>query len=180
MNKQLIGTLVAGLILFIWQFISWNVMNLHQAEMQYTPKQDQIMEALTQLDLEEGHYFVPTVPPGASMEDQEKLMESMVGKPWATVSYHQAFEVNMGMNMTRGFLLDLVSAFLLIWVLMKFRENNFMTSLLASLAVGSIGYLTIPYLHQVWMETDSTGYLIDTIVQWGLVGAWLGWWLNRK
>lgn len=180
MNKQLIGTLVAGLILFIWQFISWNVMNLHQAEMQYTPKQDQIMEALTQLDLEEGHYFVPTVPPGSSMEDQEKLMESMVGKPWATVSYHQAFEVNMGMNMTRGFLLDLVSAFLLIWVLMKFRENNFMTSLLASLAVGSIGYLTIPYLHQVWMETDSTGYLIDTVVQWGLVGAWLGWWLNRK
>ncbi|MFK7775379.1 MAG: hypothetical protein AB8F94_24780 [Saprospiraceae bacterium] len=55
-----------------------------------------------------------------------------------------------------------------------------MTSLLASLAVGAIGYLTIPYLHQVWMETDSTGYLIDTVVAWGLVGAWLGWWLNRK
>lgn len=180
MNKQLVGTLVAGLILFIWQFISWNVLQLHQSEMQYTPKQDQIMEALTQLDLEEGHYMIPTVADGASMEDQEKLMENMIGKPWATVSYHKAFEVNMGMNMTRGFLLDLVSAFLLVWILMKFRENNFMTSLLASLAVGAIGYLTIPYLHQVWMETDSTGYLIDTIVAWGLVGAWLGWWLNRN
>jgi hypothetical protein len=32
----------------------------------------------------------------------------------------------------------------------------------------------------VWMETDSTGYLVDTIAQWGLVGVWLGWWLNRK
>lgn len=180
MNKQLVGTLVTGIILFMWQFISWNVLNLHQAEMQYTPKQDQIMEALSQLELENGHYMIPNFPKDTPMEEQEKLMESMNGQPWATVSYHKAFEVNMGMNMTRGFLLDLLSAFLLVWVLMKFRENDFMTSLLASLAVGTIGYLTIPYLHQVWMETNSTGYLIDTVVAWGLVGAWLGWWLNRK
>ena len=180
MNKQLVGTLVAGLILFIWQFISWNLLNLHQAEMQYTPKQDQIMEALNQLDLEEGHYMIPNFPNDASAEEQEESMKSMIGQPWATVSYHKAFEMNMGTSMARGFLLDLFSAFLLIWVLMKFRENNFMTSLLASLAIGAIGYLTIPYLHQVWMETDSTGYLIDAIVAWGLVGAWLGWWLNRK
>ena len=180
MNKQLVGTLVAGLILFFWQFFSWSMLKVHQSEMQYTPKQDQIMTALNQLDLEEGHYFVPTVPADASMDDEQKLRDNLVGKPWATVSYHKAFEVSMGSNMIRGFLLDLVSAFLLIWVLMKFRENNFMTTLLASLAIGTIGYLTIPYLHQVWMETDSTGYLIDTVVQWGLVGAWLGWWLNRK
>ncbi len=180
MNKQLVGTLVAGLILFIWQFISWNVLKLHQSEMQYTPKQDQIMQTLSQLDLEDGHYMIPMVPDGASMDDEVKLRESMTGQPWATVSYHNAFEVNMGMNMMRGFLLDLLSAFLLVWILMKFRENDFMTSLLASLGVGVIGYLTISYLHQVWMETDSTGYLIDAIVAWGLVGSWLGWWLNRK
>ncbi|MFK7775378.1 MAG: hypothetical protein AB8F94_24775 [Saprospiraceae bacterium] len=91
MNKQLVGTLVAGVILFIWQFVSWNVLNLHQAEMAYTPKQDQIMEALSQLDLEEGHYMIPTVASDASMDEKEKLMESMIGKPWATVSYHKAF-----------------------------------------------------------------------------------------
>ena len=48
MNKQLVGTLVAGLILFLWQFVSWNVLQFHRAEMEYTPKQDQIMEALVQ------------------------------------------------------------------------------------------------------------------------------------
>lgn len=97
--------------------------------MQYTPKQDQIMEALSQLDLEDGHYMIPSVPDGASMEEEEKLMESMMGKSWVTVSYYKALEVSMGVNMARGFLLDLFSAFLLVWVLMKFRENNFMTNL---------------------------------------------------
>jgi len=180
MNKQLVGTLVAGLILFLWQFVSWNVLQFHRAEMEYTPKQDQIMEALVQLDLEDGHYMVPAVPDGATMEEEEELIESMIGKPWATLSYYKSFEMTMGMSMIRGFLLDLFSAFLLVWVLMKFRENDFMTSVFTSLAIGTIGYLTIPYLHQVWMETDSTGYLVDTIAQWGLVGVWLGWWLNRK
>lgn len=180
MKKKLVGTLVAGIILFFWQFLSWSMLQLHQAEMQYTPKQDQIMEALNQLDLEEGHYMIPNVSSDATMEEEGEFQENQIGKPWATLSYHKAFQMNMGTNMLRGFLLNLFSAFLLVWILMKFRENNFMTSLLGSLAVGVIGYLTISYLHQVWMETDSTGYLIDTIVQWGLVGVWLGWWLNRK
>jgi len=74
MNKQLVGTLVAGLILFLWQFVSWNVLQFHRAEMEYTPKQDQIMEALVQIDLEDGHYMVPAVPDGATMEEEEELI----------------------------------------------------------------------------------------------------------
>jgi hypothetical protein len=50
----------------------------------------------------------------------------------------------------------------------------------ACVAVGIIGYLTIPYLNSVWFEGSSMGYLVDALVQWGLVGAWLGWWLPKK
>jgi hypothetical protein len=46
--------------------------------------------------------------------------------------------------------------------------------------VGGIGYLTIPYLNSIWFDNNSMGYLIDWLVQWGVVGAWLGWWLTRK
>ena len=50
---------------------------------------------------------------------------------------------------------------------------------MAALAVGFTGYLTIPYLNSVWFEASSIGSLIDTVAQWGLLGVWLGWWLNR-
>ena len=180
MNKQLvIGTLVGGLILFFWQFISFGLMNLHGAEMTYTPKQDQILEALNGLDLEEGTYMVPSVAP-EKMADRDALMEPYIGKPWAQVSYHKSLEMSMSMNLIRGLIIDLLSAFLLVWLLMKFEKRDFKTCVTASIVVGVIGYLTIPYLNTVWFKTSSIGYLIDAFVVWGLVGAWLGWWLNRE
>ena len=179
MKKQLIATLVGGFILFVWQFLSWSLLNVHGSEMAYTANQDKILENLAQ-NLEEGSYFMPGVPPGTSGEAAQAAMEASVGKPWATISYHKSMEMNMGMNMFRGFVVDLVAVFLLVWLFSKFTSVDIRTAVLASLAVGGIGYLTGPYLGSIWFESNSLGHLIDTVVQWGLVGAWLGWWLPRQ
>lgn len=178
MKKQLVAALVAAVLLFVWQFLSWSLVNVHASEMKYTPNQDTLLSVLSQ-NLEEGQYFMPNVPPGTPPEAAQADMEKRMGTPWATVSYHKAMDMNMGMSMFRGFAADLVAAFLLTWLLMQFANLNMQRALLASWAVGGAAYLTIPYLNSVWFETRSIGYLIDTIVQWGLVGAWLGWWLPR-
>lgn len=138
------------------------------------------MEFLNQNITEEGTYMLPGVPPGTSQEQAEISMQANAGKPWASISYHKSMNTNMGMNMFRGFVIDLVAAWLLIWLLMKFRTLNIGTAVQSSIAVGIIGYLTIPYLNSIWFESNSLEHLIDAIVQWGLVGVWLGWWLPRK
>ncbi len=176
MKKQLIASLAGAFILFLWQFLSWGLLNVHGAEFKYTANQDKIMEALTQ-NMEEGSYMLPQAPPGSSHEEQQKAMEN---KPWALVSYHKAMDMGMGMNMFRGFVVDFVSVFLLVWLLLKSSSLDFKTALLASLAVGAIGYLTIPYLNSIWFKSNTIGYIVDTVVQWGVVGVWLGWWLPRK
>lgn len=180
MKKQLIATLVGGAILFIWQFLSWAAIPIHKSVYGYTANQDKILEALNQNLTEEGTYFLPNVPPGTPHEQAEASMQDRMGKPWASVSYHKAMNNEMGMNMFRGFAIDLVSVFLLVWLFMKFQTLDMKTSVLSSVAVGIIGYLTIPYLNSIWFETGSLEHLIDAVVQWGLVGAWLGWWLNRS
>lgn len=180
MRKQIIATVVGALILFIWQFLSWALVGVHQSEFRYTANQDQIMETLNQNLSEAGTYMIPGVPPGSSHEDETALMEAAAGKPWATISYHKSMNTNMGLNMIRAFVIDLVSAWFLIWILMKFANLSVMTSVQASLFVGFIAYLTIPYLNSIWFEGNSIGYVIDAIVQWGLVGLWSGWWLTRK
>ncbi len=180
MKKQIIATVVAAIIIFIWQFLSWSVLQVHKAEFQHTEHQDAIMEALSQFNLKDGSYYMPNVAPGASMEEEQAFMEQQMGKPWAMLEYHNAMEANMGMNMFRGFVTDLVAAFLLIWLLMKMQNLTLSTTFLSSLAVGAIAYLTIPYLNSIWFETNTIGYVIDMVVQWGLVGLWLGWFLTRK
>lgn len=180
MKKQLIATLVGGVLLFLWQFLSWTALNIHGKEFTYTPNQDKIIEVLSQNLPEAGQYMVPTLPPNATKEQQEAMMKNAATQPWATIAYHKSFDTNMGMNMFRGILVDFVGIFLLVWLLLKFQALDFQTALLSSLAVGIIGYLTINYTNTIWFETSSVGYLIDAVVSWGLVGAWLGWWLPRK
>ncbi len=179
MKKQLIATLVGGLIVFVWQFLSWSLINVHASEFKYTPNQDKVLEALS-ANLEEGSYFMPGVPPGSSQEAEQAAMEQAVGKPWALVQYHRALDMSMGMNMFRGFAADLVAVFLLVWLLLKFARLDFKTALLGSLALGMASYLTTSYMNSIWFETSSIGDLIDTVVQWGLAGVWLGWWLPRE
>jgi hypothetical protein len=180
MKKQLIGTIVGGIILFIWQFLSWSLLPIHQSEMRYTPNQDKIMEALNQNLTEDGGYFLPNVSPESTPEQQQAYMESAAGKPWATITYHKSMNTNMGMNMVRGLAVDLVAAWLLLWLLMKVSNLSMSTAVQASLAVGIMSYLTTSYLNSIWFEGDSIGHLIDAVVSWGLLGAWAGWWLNRK
>ncbi len=180
MKKQLIATLVGAVILFIWQFLSWAAIPIHQSEYGYTPNQDKIMETLNQNLTEAGTYMLPGVPPGTSGEQTEASMQSNMGKPWASITYHKSLSTDMGMNMFRGFVVDLLAAWLLVWLLLKFETLNMGTALQTSLVVGIIGYLTIPYLNSIWFEGNSMADLIDAIVSWGLVGVWLGWWLPRR
>jgi len=180
MKNRLIAIVVAGVILFAWQFLSWSMLNIHSGEMQYTENQDAIMETLSTNISAEGTYFVPQPVPSSSKEEQEAYYKEMTGQPWATVTYHKSMSADMTMNMIRGFLVDLVAAFLLIWLLGKIESLTFGTALLGSLGVGFIGYLTIPYMNAIWFEGNSWGYLMDTIAQWGITGVWLGWWMTRK
>ena len=130
--------------------------------------------------LEDGSYYMPTFAPGASAEEQAALMENAPGKPWAIINYHNSYDVSMSMNMIRAFLANFVAGLLLCWVLLKIPNLSFKDTVLSCISIGLVGYITISYLNSVWFETDSWGYLIDSVVSLGLVGAWLGWWLNRE
>lgn len=180
MKKLIVGALVGGLILFIWQFLSWSLLNIHLPEMQYSPAQEEILNALSKANLEDGGYFLPSAPQGTSMEEMEKMQNEAIGKPWATITYHKSFEISMAMNLIRGFAIDFVAVMLLGWVVSKFREITMSNILLSCLAIGFTGFLSIVYLENIWFETRTMGYLIDTVVSWGLIGIWLGFWLPRK
>ena len=121
MKKQIVGTLVGGLILFFWQFLSWGPLGIHGAELQYTDKQDQVLEAINELNLPPGNYMVPNAPAGTSMEDAEALMKPYAGKNWARISVNENYSMEMGNNMLRGMVIDLISAFLLFLFFFMFK-----------------------------------------------------------
>lgn len=179
MQKLVIASLVGGVILFTWQFLSWSLLNLHADTNSYTPKQDSILAFLEEQQLEPGFYFLPTTPKGTSPEDQQKYMAEAAGKPWAQLYYHESMNTSMARNMIRGFLTDVVIVLLLSWILLQIRERSLKDTILLSLAVGLIGYLACLYQPSIWFESPTLMHLIDSLISFGLLGIWLGYYFKK-
>lgn len=181
MKKVIIGALVGGIIIFICQTLSWTILDLHRSANQYTAKQDEIMNFLNGQLTEDGSYFLPTYPAGASNEVMEQYMKQAEGKPWAVIAYHKQMKMNMGMNIFRGLIVDIIMVGLFCWILSAFANPRFGNVFLASLLVGLIVFLNAPYTIHIWYETFDLGAsLIDAIAGWGLAGLWLGWWYGNR
>lgn len=180
MKKILLAAIIGGLIIFIWQFLSFALINLHQPAQNYTPKQDAIMSALSAQQLEEGGYIVPSLPPDATMDDHEKFVAEAGGKPWAMIQYHHDMEMNMTLNMVRGFLINIIMVAMLAWLLVRLMADSFSIILTACLITGLIVFFNAHYTNFIWYQTfDIWAHFIDAIVSWGLTGLFLGWWLLR-
>lgn len=180
MKKTLIGALVGGLIIFIWQFLSFALVNLHKPAQQHTEKQDAIMTFLNSQQLPEGGYVMPSLPEGATMDEHKQLMQTAEGKPWASIQYHYALKTNMVMNMVRGFIVNVVIVLLFCWLARRMNIAGSGTILGGALIVGLIVFLNAPYTNYIWYQNfDIWAHLADAVVSWGLTGLWLGWWLKR-
>ena len=181
MKKTIIGALVGAVIIFMVQFLCWTVLNVHYKQQQYTPKQDAILEAINAQEIQSGQYFIPSLPKGSPMDEQNKLASAREGKPWAVVAYHRALHMNMGLNMAKAFGVDLLVTLLLCWILMKINAPSFGTIFLASLFTGFIVFLNSPFTYHIWYETPGQlANIIESSAEFGITGIWLGWWLRRK
>ena len=69
MKKYLLFSLLGGLILFVYQFLSHAAIDLHKDFHQYTDKQDTITSFLQRLNLEEGSYMMPMYPEGLTQDE---------------------------------------------------------------------------------------------------------------
>ena len=94
MKKLVIASLVGGIIIFIFQTLSWTVLNLHHAGQEYTPKQDSILAFMNSQFSEDGSYLLPYYPKGTSNDEIQKIMQPMQGKPWVQLQYHKSQEVH--------------------------------------------------------------------------------------
>lgn len=179
----IIGSLVGGVIVFVWQFLSWTAIGIHNNENKYLPGQDSLLLTISSVIKEDGNYMLPTTPPGASNKEMEELGEKTNGKPWAVVTYRTAYSNDMIRPLTRGLLVDIFLVFVLIYMITRGGVPTAVRILAASVAAGLFCFLLGPYTMHNWFQTPTEtlhGHLIDAFVAWGITGLWLGWWLNRK
>jgi hypothetical protein len=155
MKKTLLFSLVGGIILFVWQFISFAMPNLHESSMKYTPLQDEVLAALENSGLEEGMYMLGQPNPELPSDEAENTDK-------------------MAMNMIRGLIICFIIAYIFLWVIRQQKDPTVMKRVLAGLAIGLIGFFFTPYTNFIWFrEPDIWAYFADGIVPWVILG-WVG------
>ena len=108
-------------------------------------------------------------------------MEQAMGKPWAIIDYKAAMSTNMGMNMTRGLIIDVIMVWLLISLLLKGNIKTTGGILYSSIVIGILSFLFFPYTNFIWYESPGIYIeLLDAIACWTLCGLWLGFYLREK
>ncbi len=180
MKKSIIASLIGGIIIFFWQFLSNAALDLHRPATQYTSNQDTILHFLS-TQLEEGKYFLPNTPVGATADQMQQLAEDAKGKPWAIIDYKKANTTNMPVNMGRGLITNIIMVWLFIWLLSKGNYCTFGSIFTASLVVGILSFLFFPYTNFIWYESPGIyADMLDGLMGWGLCGIWLGFYLKKK
>jgi hypothetical protein len=171
MKKLLLFGFLGGFILFFWQFLSNAALDLHHDFHQYTSHQDQITHFIDSLQLEEGSYMMPIYPSGISQAEIEQYMENKKGKSWMILQYHKNWQMDMLTPMLRGFIIDILVALMLFYILRQIKDNTLSKSVLILSMIGFMGFLTISYLNFIWYKTpDIYACLVDGILPWAILG----------
>jgi hypothetical protein len=170
--KLAIRSILGGLILFMYQFVSFAAANFHEKGQAYTEKQDTIMTFLNSLQLENKQYVIPRPSPTATDEERQAFATSGNGKPWAMVNYHTTKNTGMAMPMIRGLLVDILAIFLLFGLLDKIADINSNQSILYAVTVGLFSFIVIPYTNHIWYQLpDIWASLLDAIIPYAILGA---------
>jgi len=178
MKKTILATLLGGVILYVWSFIAWVFLPLHTSHLHAIPNEDAVVSLLrTSLDKEAVYIF----PKNPSFGSDQATMDAYVAKmklgPTGLIFFNPfGQDPMMPGQMIIGFVLDLLSAFVVVWFLL--RSTALSSSYLGRVAFcGMFGIFTAVFTHLMywnWMGFPAEftkGLIVDGIVSWLLAGC---------
>ncbi len=171
MKKLVLPSIVIGIVLFLWQFISYAAGDFHSKQHQYTDKQDQLKTVINEMGLEKGSYMIPSVKPGTPMEEMQSQWDELQKEPWMFVTYYGNEHTQMAPAMIRGFLSDIVLGLLLMLILNAIGGIKAVRSIMMCVSIGIITFLYFPYTNGIWYpQFDIWASFLDSIVPFAIIG----------
>lgn len=184
MKRNVLATLIATIILFVWQSLSWVVFSLHDDAYKYSPQQGEIISVLNSNLPEEGAYAIPGTKPGTSYKDMEEESKLHMGKPWAVIFYHNTFEGMSTSNMITGILLNLVAAMIAVSLLHmgSAYQKTFLIRMISVMLLPLFCIFQSILQNWNWWSFPwhfIKGDIMDLIIGWGLCAIFLAWYFGK-
>ena len=177
-KKLLLSTLLGGVIVFAWGFISWDLLKLHPL-LSFT-SEDAVAAALRANAPKSGVYFMPNgqPPAGADKAAQEKaeaaMMERMNTGPLVFASVMaEGLGTSMTMFYIKGALVNFAGALFISWLLLMIPGTTYGKRLQIVALVALIAGVLVALPNWAWWGFSNgytAGEFIDLVAGWGLAG----------
>ena len=180
MAKSLIlGTILGGLVAFIWSSLSWEVLGWHEKTMRGFQNQDEVSAVIASHATADGTYLLPWMPStqGMSAEQKKQAMAELIAKMQKGPIMFAAVRRGGFGSYARGIVVQVLSlmaaAFLLTWLLLHTSGLSY-AGRVAFLGVCGLAASVIVDLPNWNWWGFSGAYtavnLVDSTITWILAG----------
>lgn len=172
MKQLLLAALLGGIVLFLWGWLSWSLIPIHNASLLSIENEDAVIAALHVNMDQKGVYTFPAMPATQDQATLDEWVQKLQQGPVGMIIYDpEGTEPMKPDQMVIGFILGCISAFFVAWFLS--RSTAAMSSYFARVAYcGMFGIFIAIVSHLTnwnWM-----GYPIDYTISW-IADSIIGW-----
>ncbi len=179
--------LIGGIVFFIWGAVAHMMLPIGNMGMKLPTDQKAALTALAPTTQGPGVYMYPSIAPEKWNDEAavKAFEDDNKGSAYAFVVYQpggNTAHTNMAPNLIKQFVSDVLSAFVVAFVL-ALGTFGFAKRVFIATALGAFSWLTVsvPYWNWYMFPTDFTvGSLLEQVVGWMLAGVAMAWWLGRK
>ncbi len=176
--KYLKGSLLGGIVFFLWMNISWMLIGWHQAYMKPVGNETELAQAIRSTISEPGMYFIPYHNQKNDKNDHAEFMQKMETGPFAKMMiYPNGKPFSMGNMLLVSFLISCLLSGLITFLLELTKKLTLAQKVMFVELVGLVGSSSL-----ILGDWNWWGYpplyvvvnLIDVAISWSLVGLVLG------
>ena len=182
MLKQIIiGGIVGGIILFLWGFFSWAVMDWHHATLKSHEGINKVVENIDKHLPGTGVYYFPPIT--FELDDEEKMeawTELHRTKPHGMIFYVATPGDPMPpIRLVRGFLADVIASMMATILLVMALPNlsSYWNRVIYVTSLGVFAIMSVHLVNGVFHDMPpswTAGVGLDLAASWLLVGLALG------
>jgi hypothetical protein len=178
-KSLLLGTILGGLVAFIWSNISWELLHWHESSLLAFQDEDAVGRIVLDHTAKSGLYIYPGGPvqPGLTPE-QKKAAEAEAGEkmkkgPMVFAAVRREGFGSFARGVIVQFLTQLAAAFLLTWLLLKTAGQNYWQRVIFLMTVGLAAGVISDLPNWNWWgfsESYTAVAVVDNAVTWFIAG----------
>jgi hypothetical protein len=179
LKSLVLGTILGGLLAFLWSFISWELLPWHEKPLNTFLNNDEVSAVILSHTTKSGVYLLPGASTDGMTAEQKKAAEAVVMKkmqkgPVVFAAIRREGFGSFARGLITQYLILTTAAFLLTWLVMQTSELSYAKRVIFLAVVGLSASVIADLPNWNWwgFSTPYTAVMMaDYALTWLLAGS---------